>query len=87
MALGVGVGRLLPATQSSTSHWAEETLGAAFGVLGIALLWVGYVRVRAVEDALDRGTFAPLDVRLPVALLAAGVLLGVGVVAIVVFGG
>jgi uncharacterized membrane protein YidH (DUF202 family) len=87
MALGVGVGRLLPATETSKTHWAEETLGAAFGVLGIVLLWVGYVRVRAVEDALDRGTFAPLDVRLPVALLGAGILLGIGVVALVVFGG
>ena len=86
MALGVGVGRLLPATQSSSSHWAEQTLGAAFGVLGIGLLWVGYVRARAVEDALDRGTFAPLDVRLPTALLAAGVVLGLGTVALVVFG-
>jgi uncharacterized membrane protein YidH (DUF202 family) len=86
MALGVGVGRLLPATETSTSHWAEETLGAAFGVLGIALLWLGYVRVHAVEDALDRGSFAPLDVRLPAVMLAAGVLLGVGVVALIVFG-
>lgn len=86
MALGVGVGRLLPAAQDSSSHWAEQTLGAAFGVLGVALLWLGYVRVRAVEDALDRGTFAPLDVRLPGALLAGGVLLGLGVVALVIFG-
>lgn len=86
MALGVGVGRLLPATESRTSHWAEETLGAAFGVLGIALLWLGYVRVRAVENALDRGSFAPLDVHLPAVMLVAGVLLGIGVVAIVVFG-
>jgi uncharacterized membrane protein YidH (DUF202 family) len=86
MALGVGVGRLLPAATDSTSHWAEQVLGAAFGVLGIALLWVGYVRVRAVEDALDRGGFSPLDIRLPVLLLAAGVLLGLGVVALVIFG-
>jgi uncharacterized membrane protein YidH (DUF202 family) len=86
MALAVGVGRLLPATTNSASHWAEQTLGAAFGLLGIVLLWVGYSRTRAVEDALDRGSFAPLDVRLPALLLTAGVVLGLGVVALVVFG-
>jgi hypothetical protein len=44
------------------------------------------MRLRAVEDALDRGAFAKLDVRVPLVLLAAGVLLGLAVVALVLFG-
>ena len=66
-------------------HWAEETLGAAFGLLGITMLVLGYVRLRAVENALDEGRFAKVDARLPVVLLAAGVVLGAAVVALVLF--
>jgi uncharacterized membrane protein YidH (DUF202 family) len=79
--VGVGVGRVIP-----EHHWAEQVLGAAFCVLGIGLVWIGYARLRAVEDALDHGGFAKVDARLPLVLLAAGVLLGVAVILVVVFG-
>jgi hypothetical protein len=61
-------------------------VGAGFGVLGLALLWVGYRRTKAVEEALDRGEFAPLDARIPVLLFAAGLTLGAAVIALVLFG-
>ena len=54
-------------------------------MLGIALLWIGYARLHAVEEALDRGGFAKVDARLPLVLLAAGVLLGVAVILVVLF--
>jgi hypothetical protein len=38
-----------------------------------------------VEDALDRGSFAPVGTRLPLALVAAGGVLGAAVVLIVIF--
>jgi hypothetical protein len=61
-------------------------VGAGFGLLGIAFLWVGYRRTRAVEEALDRGAFAPLDAPTQVLLFGAGLLLGAAVIALVVFG-
>jgi hypothetical protein len=57
-----------------------------FGVLGVVLLWIGFVRLRAVEHAVDRGGFAKLDLWLPALLLAVGVVLGLAVVAVVIFG-
>jgi putative membrane protein len=85
IALGIGIGRLFP-PRGHAAHWAFELVGAAFGFLGVALVWAGFVRLRTVEDALDRGSFAPLDVRLAVLLLVAGVVLGLAVVALVLFG-
>jgi uncharacterized membrane protein YidH (DUF202 family) len=53
--------------------------------MGVALLWIGFARTRAVESALDRGEFAPLGTRLPLALAAGGALLGVATFLIVLF--
>ena len=61
-------------------------VGVGFGVLGLALLIVGLQRTRAVEDALDRGSFAPISTQLVALLAGAGVVLGLGVIALVLFG-
>jgi putative membrane protein len=84
IAVAVGVGRIAPDV-SKVSRWPYQLVGAGFGVLGIAFIWVAYARTRAVEDALNRGSFAPLGTRLPLWLLAAGAGLGVAVVALVIF--
>jgi putative membrane protein len=84
LAVCVGVGRLVP-LHTHAARWPYEVVGAGFGVLGLACLWLGYARVRAVEDALDRGAFAPLGPRLPAFLVAAGLVLGAAVIALVLF--
>jgi putative membrane protein len=84
LAVCVGVGRLVPELSGGTK-WPYEVVGAGFGTLGLAFIWLGFARARAVEDALDRGTFAPLGVRLPFALMLAGVVLGAGTILTVVF--
>ena len=84
IAVAIGVGRIAPDV-SNVTRWPYELIGAGFGVLGIAFIWLGYVRARAVEEALDRGSFAPVGVRLPRALLVAGGLLGMAVVLAVIF--
>jgi putative membrane protein len=84
IAVAVGVGRIAPDVSNAT-RWPYEVVGAGFGVLGIAFIWFGYARARAVEEALDRGSFAPVGARLPLALVAAGALLGAAVVLIVIF--
>jgi hypothetical protein len=60
-------------------------VGAAFGMLGIALIWFGFARARAVEEALDRSSFAALGVHLPAALVTAGCVLGAAVIALILF--
>ena len=84
IAVAVGIGRIAPEV-SNVTRWPYELVGAGFGVLGIAFIWLGYARARAVEDALDRGSFAPVGTRLPFALFIAGAVLGAAVVLIVVF--
>jgi putative membrane protein len=85
LAVGVGIGKLLP-QHSDAAHWPFEVVGVGFGVLGVALLIVGLQRTRAVEDALNRGSFAPISTQLLVVLAAAGFVLGLGVIALVLFG-
>jgi putative membrane protein len=85
IAVAVGVGRLVPDV-SDVTRWPYEAVGAGFGLLGIAFIWFGYARERAVEEALDRGSFAPVGVRLPLALLVVGGVLGAASVLIVIFG-
>jgi putative membrane protein len=84
IAVAIGIGRIAPEV-SNLTRWPYEVVGAGFGLLGIAFIWFGYARARAVEEALDRGSFAPVGVRLPLALVAAGGVLGAAVVLIVIF--
>jgi inner membrane protein YidH len=84
LAVCVGVGRLVPA-HTNVSNWPYELVGAGFGLLGICFLWLGYSRNRAVEDALDRGDFAPVGPAVPAVLFAASLVLGVATIALVLF--
>ena len=84
LAVCVGIGRLVPELSGGTK-WPFELVGAGFGGLGLAFIWLGYVRARAVESALDRGTFAPFGVRLPLALMVAGLALGAATILVVLF--
>jgi putative membrane protein len=84
IAVAVGIGRIAPDV-SNVTRWPYELVGSGFGVLGVAFIWFGYARARAVEEALDRGSFAPIGLRLPLGLLIAGGVLGVAAVVIVIF--
>lgn len=83
LALAVGIGRIAPDV-SDVVRWPYELVGCGFALLGLAFIALGYIRTRTVEQALDRGAFAPLGARLPLALLAVGVALGIATVLIVV---
>jgi putative membrane protein len=84
LAVSVGVGRVVPEV-SHVERWPYELAGAGFGILGLAFIAIGYARTRAVERALDRGEFAPVGLRLPLALLIAGIALGGATVLVVIF--
>ena len=81
LALAVGIGRVAPNVANAT-RWPHEVTGAGFGLLGLGFLAVGYVRARSVEDALGRGTFAPLGSALA-GTLAAGILLGAATIVLI----
>ena len=85
IAVGVGIGKLLPA-RSGGANWPYEAVGVGFGALGIALLVVGLRRTREVEEALDRGSFAPVSPPLLSVLVGVGVFLGLAVIAVILWG-
>ena len=76
-AAAVGIGRIVPEVSDVTA-WPYEVVGAGFGALGLIFLVLAYTRTRAVEQALDRGEFASLGVRVPLGLLVVGLVLGIG---------
>jgi len=85
IAVAVGIGKIVPGV-SSVTKWPYEVVGAAYGLLGVAFMLVAHLRVRSVERAVDAGTFSHLDDRLGGLMLVVGAVLGLGTVALVVFG-
>jgi inner membrane protein YidH len=83
LAVSFGTGRIVPALGNHT-RWPYAVLGAGFALLGVAFMWLGARRQREVQAAVERGEFAALDDRLTNALTAAGVVLGLGVLVLVV---
>ena len=84
LAVCVGVGRIVPDVTAHAAHWPFEVVGAGYGVLGVAFVVFGYARVRMVERALAHGELPRLEERVQLALVAAGVVLGVATVLLVV---
>jgi putative membrane protein len=83
IAVSVGLGRIVPGV-SHVTNWPYQVIGAGFGLLGIAFIVVGFLRSRGIERAVQRGEFPRLDERLELALIVAGVALGIGTVLLVV---
>jgi inner membrane protein YidH len=85
IAVAVGIGRIVPGVTNVT-RWPYELVGAGYGLLGVAFIAVGYVRVRTVERAVARGDFPRLDERLELGLIGISIALGLATTALVLFG-
>jgi hypothetical protein len=79
----VGLGRIVPGV-AHVSNWPYQVVGAGYGVLGLGFMAGGHLRARAVERAVDRGEFARLDQRIGLAVLGAGLVLGIATIVLVV---
>lgn len=86
LAVSFGAGKLVPEL-SSGAEWPFQVLGVGFGIVGVAFIVYGLARHRLVEEALQRGEYAPLDDRVALALTAVGVLLGAATVLLVALEG
>ena len=82
-AVSFGAGRLLPELAKGTK-WPFEAIGVAFAVVGVAFIVQGYRRQRAVEEALERGEWAPFDNRAALVFAAVGAVLGLATIVLVV---
>jgi putative membrane protein len=86
LAVAIATGRIAP-NLSGGAEWPYHVLGAAFGVLGIAVACFAFVRHRNVDRALAGGRYAPMDERLAFMLAAATVALALATVVLVLAGG
>jgi hypothetical protein len=68
------------------TSWPYQVVGAGYGLLGVAFIAVGHLRLREVDAALERGAFVHPHTRLLGGLLTAGLVLGAATVVLVVFG-
>jgi putative membrane protein len=83
IAVGIGVGRLLPELAPQATNWPYAALGLAFTLYGIALFVVGTHRLGILKRHLDGGQTGD---RVLAALMVMGVLLGIGtMIAIVTY--
>jgi putative membrane protein len=83
LAVAVGAGKIVPEL-TDAARWPSVVLGAAYGVLGIALLVLGQRRFVLVEAALARGEFVALSRRQSSVLAGAGVALALLTLAFIV---
>jgi putative membrane protein len=84
-AVSFGAGRIAPELAGGAA-WPYETLGVAFGLVGLGFIGYGYLRQKQVDAALARGDYAPLDDRAALIFAACGILLGLATVILVVVG-
>ena len=84
-AVSFGAGRIVPELTGGAA-WPYAVLGVAFGLVGVGFIGYGYVRQRQVEAALARGDYAPFDDRAAIVFAAAGLLLGLATITLVIAG-
>jgi putative membrane protein len=85
LAVAIATGRIAPGLAGG-AEWPYHVLGAAFGILGIAVAGFAFVRHRNVERALAGGSYAPMDERVAFLLAAATVALALATVVLILAG-
>lgn len=83
-AAALAVGGLVPQLVEGT-HWPYVALGVGYALAAIAIFALGAIRTRAVDRALAGGTYVSLSPTWIFVLSAAGVVLAVGTLAVVLF--
>jgi uncharacterized membrane protein YidH (DUF202 family) len=86
-AVALAVGKLIPdLSHPHTTRWPYETLGAGYGLLGVALVVYGLRRRAQVDHAIRAGRYAaPGDTALA-AIGFVAVVLGMATVVVVIAG-
>jgi putative membrane protein len=82
LAVSFAAGRLVPEL-SEGDNWPYEVVGVGFALVGVAFIGYGYIRQKRVEEALARGDYSPLPNAVALAFAAAGLLLAIATVLIV----
>ena len=86
IAVGVGLGRIIPELDPTATEWPYVVLGLGFALYGAAMIGYGVLRARSVEEAVNRGGFSRLAPSVSTALAIAGIALAVLTCVAIVFG-
>jgi putative membrane protein len=76
VAVGLGVGRVVPGLDNSSSTWPYVVVGVCFAVYGVVVIAYGSYRRAAVDRALALGRFPESSTAPHTALALAGIALG-----------
>jgi putative membrane protein len=83
IAVGVGVGRVVPDIAGTEEVWPYVTTGICFALYGVALIAYGTVRARELEIKLGGRHKIDASDRALLGLTVVGVLLGLASVALI----
>jgi putative membrane protein len=82
-AVSLGVGKVVPhLTGGSTIGY--QVVGVGYALLGVAFIAYGFLRQRRQETALSEGRFVPFGRTAALAFTAAGIVLGVATIVVVI---
>ena len=86
LAVALAVGKIVPQF-SGGAGWPWAILGGLYGVLAIAFIAYGYLRLRAIDAAIRRGDFPLPDTRFIAVLTGYGILLATLTITVVAANG
>jgi putative membrane protein len=86
LAVGIGVGRVVPELNDGIDDWPYVLLGVGFGAYGVLLFVYGNLRGRALDDAVTHGGYVQFGRRANLALAIGGIVLGVATSLLILFG-
>jgi inner membrane protein YidH len=85
LAVGIGIGRVVPELQESDTQWPFVLVGVAFAVYGIALIVYGSARERYLAADLERGANRLSHASFDVLLAGFGAALGIATALLIAF--
>jgi putative membrane protein len=87
IATALAAARLVPELAKVKHDWPYTVLGVGFALIGIVCFAYGHIRRMQVDRAVREGSFVDLDHTVTVVISIGGVVLALGLVALIVIEG
>jgi len=87
IATALAAARLVPQLAKVKHDWPYTVLGVGFALIGIVCFAYGHIRRMQVDRAVREGSFVDLDHTVTLVISVGGVVLALGLVALIVIEG
>ena len=87
IATALAAARLVPELAKVKHDWPYTVLGVGFALIGIVCFAYGHIRRMQVDRAVREGSFVDLDHTVTLVISVGGVVLALGLVALIVIEG